>query len=103
MESQGADDTFGAPIDELMEALDSYIPTPERAVDKDFLMSIEDVFSIKGRGTVVTGRVEQGVIKTGEDVEIVGIVDTVKVNERRKREGARGGATRPRLYSPQKS
>ena len=62
----------------LAEALDSYIPTPERAVDGTFLMPIEDVFSISGRGTVVTGRVERGVIKVGEEVEIVGIKDTVK-------------------------
>jgi elongation factor Tu len=73
MESQGADDTSGAPIDELMEALDSYIPTPERAVDKDFLMSIEDVFSIKGRGTVVTGRIERGMVEVGTEIEIVGL------------------------------
>ncbi|MFK3739548.1 elongation factor Tu [Massilia sp. TN1-12] len=62
----------------LAEALDSYIPTPERAVDGAFLMPVEDVFSISGRGTVVTGRVERGVIKVGEEIEIVGIVDTVK-------------------------
>jgi elongation factor Tu len=61
---------------ELMHAVDEYIPTPERAVDQPFLMPIEDVFSIKGRGTVVTGRVSQGVIKVGEEVEIVGIKDT---------------------------
>src|SRR5512132_3637943 len=63
---------------ELMDAVDSYIPIPERAVDKDFLMPIEDVFSISGRGTVVTGRVERGVIKVGEEVEVVGIRPTVK-------------------------
>jgi elongation factor Tu len=62
----------------LADALDSYIPTPERAVDGTFLMPVEDVFSISGRGTVVTGRVERGVIKVGEEIEIVGIVDTVK-------------------------
>ncbi|QJD99754.1 elongation factor Tu [Massilia forsythiae] len=62
----------------LAEALDTYIPTPERAVDGTFLMPVEDVFSISGRGTVVTGRVERGVIKVGEEIEIVGIVDTVK-------------------------
>jgi elongation factor Tu len=62
----------------LAEALDSYIPTPERAIDKPFLLPIEDVFSISGRGTVVTGRVERGVVKVGEEVEIVGIKDTVK-------------------------
>src|SRR5512147_558021 len=63
---------------ELMDAVDSYIPVPERAVDKDFLMPIEDVFSISGRGTVVTGRVERGVIKVGEEVEGVGIRPTQK-------------------------
>ncbi|MBJ8432249.1 elongation factor Tu, partial [Acinetobacter pittii] len=62
----------------LVEALDSYIPEPERAIDKAFLMPIEDVFSISGRGTVVTGRVEAGIVKVGEEVEIVGIKDTVK-------------------------
>jgi len=61
----------------LLEALDSYIPLPERAVDKPFLMPIEDVFSIQGRGTVVTGRIETGVIKVGETIEILGIKDTV--------------------------
>ena len=62
----------------LMEAVDSYIPMPVRAIDKDFLMPIEDIFSISGRGTVVTGRIEQGVIKVGEEVEIVGIRPTQK-------------------------
>ena len=62
----------------LVEALDSYIPEPERAIDQAFLMPIEDVFSISGRGTVVTGRVETGIVKVGEEVEIVGIKDTVK-------------------------
>ncbi|HRE68964.1 MAG TPA: elongation factor Tu [Accumulibacter sp.] len=62
----------------LAEALDSYIPTPERAIDKPFLLPIEDVFSISGRGTVVTGRVERGIVKVGEEVEIVGIKPTVK-------------------------
>jgi len=65
-------------IFKLADALDSYIPMPERAVDKPFLMPVEDVFSISGRGTVVTGRVERGVIKVGEEVEIVGIKPTVK-------------------------
>jgi elongation factor Tu len=65
-------------IFKLMEAVDSYIPTPERAVDKPFLMPIEDVFGIKGRGTVVTGRIERGVVKVSEEVEIVGIRDTRK-------------------------
>jgi elongation factor Tu len=62
----------------LVEALDSYIPEPERAIDQTFLMPVEDVFSISGRGTVVTGRVERGVIKVGEEIEIVGIRDTTK-------------------------
>ena len=65
-------------IIELGEALDSYIPEPERAIDKPFILPIEDVFSISGRGTVVTGRVEQGIVKVGEEVEIVGIRDTTK-------------------------
>jgi len=65
-------------IARLAEALDTYIPTPERAVDGAFLMPVEDVFSISGRGTVVTGRVERGIIKVGEEIEIVGITDTVK-------------------------
>jgi elongation factor Tu len=67
-----------ASIFKLADALDSYIPTPERAVDKPFLLPIEDVFSISGRGTVVTGRVERGIVKVGEEVEIVGIRPTVK-------------------------
>src|SRR6186997_478404 len=65
-------------IVKLMEAVDSYIPLPQRAIDKDFLMPIEDIFSISGRGTVVTGRVEQGIVKVGEEVEIVGIRPTQK-------------------------
>ena len=70
---------YGEPaVVALVEALDSYIPEPERAIDKAFLMPIEDVFSISGRGTVVTGRVESGIVKVGEEVEIVGIKDTVK-------------------------
>jgi elongation factor Tu len=72
------DDAANACIDELMTALDASIPEPQRALDKPFLMPIEDVFSITGRGTVVTGRVEQGIVKTGEEVEIVGIRDTDK-------------------------
>jgi len=65
-------------VKKLVEALDEYIPEPERAIDQPFLMPIEDVFSISGRGTVVTGRVERGIVKTGDEVEIVGIKDTVK-------------------------
>jgi elongation factor Tu len=76
---EGDDSEIGTQsIDKLMDALDSYIPEPERAIDGAFLMPIEDVFSISGRGTVVTGRVERGVVKVGEEVEIVGIKDTVK-------------------------
>jgi elongation factor Tu len=75
----GADSKYGVPaVLQLVETLDSYIPEPERAIDKAFLMPIEDVFSISGRGTVVTGRVESGIIKVGETVEIVGIKDTVQ-------------------------
>jgi elongation factor Tu len=76
-----SDDTNGEdvkPIFELMDAIDAYIPDPVRDTDKPFLMPIEDVFSISGRGTVVTGRVERGVIKVGEEVEIVGIRETLK-------------------------
>jgi elongation factor Tu len=65
-------------IDDLMDALDASIPEPERALDKDFLMPVEDVFSITGRGTVVTGRIEQGIVRTGDEVAIVGIKDTTK-------------------------
>jgi elongation factor Tu len=72
------DPKASAAIFKLMEAVDSYIPTPPRPVDKPFLMPIEDIFSITGRGTVVTGRVERGVIKVGEEVEIVGMADTRK-------------------------
>jgi len=76
---EGDTSPIGAPaILELMQAVDSYIPTPERAVDKDFLMPIEDVFSISGRGTVVTGRVESGVVNVGDELEIVGVKDTTK-------------------------
>jgi elongation factor Tu len=67
----GAEDTES--ITELMEALDTYIPVPEREIDKPFLMPVEDVFTITGRGTVVTGRIERGVVKTGEEVELVGL------------------------------
>src|SRR6476660_7665142 len=68
-----------APILELMQAVDDYVPTPERAVDQAFLMPIEDVFGIKGRGTVVTGRIERGRVKTGDEVEIVGLGERRKV------------------------
>ena len=62
----------------LAEALDSYIPTPERAIDGAFLMPVEDVFSISGRGTVVTGRIERGIVKVGDEIEIIGIKPTLK-------------------------
>jgi len=65
-------------IFKLAEALDSYIPQPERAIDGAFLMPVEDVFSISGRGTVVTGRVERGVVKVGEEIEIIGLKPTIK-------------------------
>jgi elongation factor Tu len=76
---EGDQSPIGAPaVQKLVETLDEYIPEPERAIDGAFLMPIEDVFSISGRGTVVTGRVERGIVKVGEEVEIVGIKDTTK-------------------------
>ena len=80
MESTSTDPTAAEYkcVHELMEAVDSYIPTPERPIDKPFLMPIEDVFSISGRGTVVTGRVERGIVKVGEELEIVGLGETKK-------------------------
>ena len=76
---EGDTSDIGMPaVQKLVETLDEYIPEPERAVDQPFLMPIEDVFSISGRGTVVTGRVERGIIKVGEEIEIVGIHDTTK-------------------------
>ena len=79
VEAEGnPDDPAAEPILALMEAVDAYIPQPARSVDQDFLMPIEDVFSIEGRGTVVTGRIERGVIKVNDEVEIVGIHDTTK-------------------------
>jgi len=78
LESDDADAEEVKSVFELMEALDNYIPEPERDVDKDFLMPIEDIFSISGRGTVVTGRVDRGVVKVGEEIEIVGIRPTTK-------------------------
>jgi elongation factor Tu len=76
---EGDTSEIGVPsVLKLLEAMDSYIPEPERAIDGDYLMPVEDVFSISGRGTVVTGRIERGIIKVGEEVEIVGIKDTVK-------------------------
>ncbi len=78
MKAIEGDPTWIAKLEELYSALDTWIPEPERETDKPFLLPIEDVFSISGRGTVVTGRIERGIIKVGEEVEIVGIRDTVK-------------------------
>jgi elongation factor Tu len=78
LEAKSADDEWAKKILELVDTLDTYIPEPVREVAKPFLMPIEDIFSIEGRGTVVTGRVERGVVKVGEEVEIVGIKDTAK-------------------------
>jgi elongation factor Tu len=76
---EGDTSDIGAPaIEKLVAAMDEYIPEPERAIDGDFLMPVEDVFSISGRGTVVTGRIERGIIKVGDEIEIVGIKDTQK-------------------------
>jgi elongation factor Tu len=78
MESGVKDEKWLKPIQDLLDALDSYIPEPKREVDKPFLMAVEDVFSITGRGTVATGRIDRGKIKVGEEVEIVGLRDTKK-------------------------
>jgi elongation factor Tu len=76
---EGDTSEIGVPsIVKLVEEMDAFIPEPQRAVDGDFLMPVEDVFSISGRGTVVTGRVERGIVKTGDEVEIVGLHDTAK-------------------------
>ncbi len=78
LECESVDEEPAGPIFELLDILDSYVPEPERDTAKPFLMPIEDVFSISGRGTVVTGRIERGIIKTGEEIEIVGIKETAK-------------------------
>ncbi|PIX19197.1 MAG: elongation factor Tu, partial [Deltaproteobacteria bacterium CG_4_8_14_3_um_filter_51_11] len=78
LESDDCDSAEAKPIFELMDAIDSYIPEPKRDTEKPFLMPIEDVFMISGRGTVVTGRVERGIVKVGDEVEIVGIKETIK-------------------------
>ena len=78
LDTQGKDDAAGKCIDDLMTALDSYIPEPKREEDKPFLMSVEDVFSIEGRGTVATGRIERGVCKVGDEVEIIGLMKAPK-------------------------
>jgi elongation factor Tu len=78
LESGDYKSEWGAKIMELMDAVDTYIPIPERAIDKPFLMPVEDIFSISGRGTVVTGRIERGIVKVGEEIEIVGLRPTQK-------------------------
>ncbi len=78
LESKSKDDEATKPIMELVKALDEYIPSPQRETDKPFLMAVEDVFSIEGRGTVATGRIERGALKAGEEIEVVGIKPTVK-------------------------
>ncbi len=78
LESGNPNDEWGKKVLELMDAVDNYIPLPQRAVDKDFLMPVEDIFSISGRGTVVTGRIDRGKIRVGEEVEIVGLRPTQK-------------------------
>jgi elongation factor Tu len=78
LESTSMDDPWAQKVMDLANALDTYIPEPVRELDKPFLMPIEDIFSIEGRGTVVTGRIERGVVKVGEEIEIVGIKDTTK-------------------------
>jgi elongation factor Tu len=77
-DSKKTDDEWFGTVVKLAEALDEYVPEPKRAIDKPFLMPIEDVFTITGRGTVVTGRIERGVVKTGEEVEIIGFAETKK-------------------------
>ena len=78
LEATGTDDEWSQAVLKLTEALDTYIPVPVRETDKPFLMPVEDIFSIEGRGTVVTGRIERGICKVGEEVEIVGLKDTAK-------------------------
>jgi elongation factor Tu len=78
LESGDPNSEWGKKIMELMDAVDAYIPLPERAIDKPFLMPVEDIFSISGRGTVVTGRIERGIVKVGEEIEIVGLRATQK-------------------------
>jgi elongation factor Tu len=78
LEASGIDDEWSKKILELTDALDTYIPVPLRETDKPFLMPIEDIFSIEGRGTVVTGKIERGLVKVGQDIEIVGLKDTTK-------------------------
>ena len=78
LEATSADDPWVKKVLDLVEAMDTYFPDPVRELDKPFLMPVEDIFSIEGRGTVVTGKIEQGKVKVGEEIEIVGIKDTIK-------------------------
>jgi elongation factor Tu len=78
LESKDNTDEWAMKVMDLANALDTYIPVPERELDKPFLMPVEDIFSIEGRGTVVTGRIERGIVKVGEEIEIVGLKDTTK-------------------------
>ncbi len=78
LDAKSTDDEAAKPILELVKVLDDYIPEPKREVDKPFLMPVEDIFSIEGRGTVVTGRIERGKVKVGEEIEVVGLKDTTK-------------------------
>jgi elongation factor Tu len=78
LEAKSADDEYAKKVMDLANALDTYIPVPERELDKPFLMPVEDIFSIEGRGTVVTGRIERGRIKVGEDIEVIGLHPTQK-------------------------
>jgi elongation factor Tu len=78
LESKDNTDPWAMKVLDLANALDTYFPIPERDMDKPFLMPVEDIFSIEGRGTVVTGRIERGVVKVGEEIEVVGLKDTVK-------------------------
>lgn len=78
LEATSADDEWALKVKELVDTMDTYFPQPERELDKPFLMAIEDIFSIEGRGTVVTGRIDRGEVKVGEEVEIVGLKDTTK-------------------------
>ena len=78
MEAKSLDDEWAKKVLELANTLDSYLPMPARELDKPFLMPVEDIFSIEGRGTVVTGRIERGIVKVGEEIEIVGLQPTTK-------------------------
>jgi elongation factor Tu len=78
MKAESADDPACEPLKQLLKVLDDYVPVPEREVDKPFLMPIEDVFSIKGRGTVGTGRIERGMVKVGDEVEVIGLVEDIR-------------------------